>query len=96
MIGFTKDEVSDTFKLVAAVIHLGNVELKKISLENGTEGCKVVSKTGTVRVCVKPEHLLVCPVTVSLISSDMMIMLYLETKTVSYVILLDCTGLVYL
>ena len=46
MIGFTKDEISNVYQLVAAVLHLGNIELKKMSLDHGTEGCRVVSKAG--------------------------------------------------
>jgi myosin-1 len=51
VIGFTKDEVSQVLKLVAAVLHLGNIELKKVNLESNTEGCRVVNKTDVSNVC---------------------------------------------
>lgn len=47
VIGFTAEEISGIFELLAAVLNLGNITFKGFALPNGTDACELQNIEGT-------------------------------------------------
>jgi myosin I len=46
VLGFTREETSAVFQLVAAVLKLGNVQFQHRSNIDGTDGCRLTNEEG--------------------------------------------------
>lgn len=46
VIGFTDEEILSTYKLVAGILKLGNIQFEAYTTENGTEGVKITNQEG--------------------------------------------------
>ena len=48
--GFSSKEISDIFRVVAAVLKLGNINFVPITNMDGTEGCAISNDYGKLRL----------------------------------------------
>jgi len=48
VLGFTTDEVTALFQLVAAILKLGNVQFQHRSNIDGTDGCRLTNEEGYI------------------------------------------------
>ncbi|XP_071825840.1 unconventional myosin-Ib-like isoform X2 [Apostichopus japonicus] len=51
VIGFTDEEILSTYKLVAGILKLGNIQFEAYTTENGTEGVKITNQEDLDAVC---------------------------------------------
>lgn len=50
IIGFTAEEISSIFELIAAILNIGNIEFEGYSLPNGTSACKLKNMEGKLKL----------------------------------------------